>query len=83
MSLYQYYFIFLSKPVNRLNEITTTVPENTIDCVQINLTLGDVIEDGQRVVKEHKFNVGKEDLLIMISELKKAQALMQELSKCS
>uniref|UniRef100_A0A6M2DCI1 Protein tabanus bromius n=1 Tax=Xenopsylla cheopis TaxID=163159 RepID=A0A6M2DCI1_XENCH len=69
--------------VNRLNEITTTVPENTIDCVQINLTLGDVIEDDQRVVKQHKFNVGKEDLLIMISELKKAQALMQELSKCS
>ncbi|XP_026476754.1 COMM domain-containing protein 4 [Ctenocephalides felis] len=69
--------------VNRLKEVTANIPENTIDCVQLNLTLGDVVEDGQRVTKEHIFNIGKEDLIIMINELKKARSLMQELSKSS
>lgn len=65
--------------VNEFEDASISVPENTIDCVQLQLKIKNEIVDGQQQATTHNINVSKGDVKILLKELRTVKRIMDEM----
>lgn len=63
--------------VDVLGDVSYCIPENTIDCVQLNLKIDNEIINGQSRKTNHKINIHKTDLKVLLNELKTVKQIME------
>lgn len=72
----------LASKILRINEFegaTLNVPENTIDCVQLELRIKNEIIDGKQQRSVHNINISKGDAKILLKELRTVKQFMDEM----
>lgn len=73
---YNHYLI-----VNELSSISYTIPrETTVDCAQLSIEIANEIVDGTPTKTNHKINVSKADICILLDELRTIEKIMQDMN---
>ncbi|KAL1402362.1 hypothetical protein pipiens_001864 [Culex pipiens pipiens] len=65
-----------SLTINELESVTSTIPENTIDCVQLQLGIKNEIINGVPQRTTHAVNINRSDVPVLLKELKTIKAIM-------
>lgn len=65
-----------SLTINELESVTSTIPENTIDCVQLQFGIKNEIINGVPQRTTHEVNVNCSDISILLKELKSIKSIM-------
>lgn len=69
-----------SLTVNELDKVNCNVPPNTIDCLQLELNIANEIIDGVSQNVQHKVNIHKDDIPILVKELKTIKGIMDNIN---
>lgn len=74
--------ICLIFPVNELLDISITIPnEKTIDCATLHISIANEIVNGQRAKSEHIVNIGRNDMTLLLNELRQIDTILGEYEK--
>lgn len=65
-----------SLTINELENVTSSIPENTIDCVQLQLGIKNEIINGVPQRTTHAVNINRCDVPVLLKELKTIKAIM-------
>lgn len=65
-----------SLTINELECITSSIPENTIDCVQFQLGISNEIINGVPTRTTHEININRSDIPVLLKELKTVRKIM-------
>ncbi|XP_055638473.1 COMM domain-containing protein 4 [Toxorhynchites rutilus septentrionalis] len=65
-----------SLTINELRSITSNIPNNTIDCVQIRLDIKNEIVNGVPRQITHEVNINRTDIPVLLKELKIVRSIM-------
>ncbi|XP_058822397.1 COMM domain-containing protein 4 [Topomyia yanbarensis] len=62
--------------VNELNSVTSSVPANTVDCVQFQFGIRNEIVNGVPQQTTHTININRSDIPVLLKELRTAKGIM-------
>ncbi|XP_019553133.2 COMM domain-containing protein 4 [Aedes albopictus] len=65
-----------SLTINELESVTRSVPENTIDCVQLQFNIKNEIVNGVPQRTNHAVNINRSDIPVLLKELKSIKSIM-------
>ncbi|KXJ73071.1 hypothetical protein RP20_CCG016567 [Aedes albopictus] len=65
-----------SLTINELESVTCSVPENTIDCVQLQFNIKNEIVNGVPQRTNHAVNINRSDIPVLLKELKSIKTIM-------
>lgn len=65
-----------SLTINELESVTRSVPENTIDCVQLQFNIKNEIVNGVPQRTNHAVNINRSDIPVLLKELKSIKTIM-------
>uniref|UniRef100_A0A1Q3FXX7 COMM domain-containing protein n=2 Tax=Culex tarsalis TaxID=7177 RepID=A0A1Q3FXX7_CULTA len=65
-----------SLTINELESVSSSIPENTIDCVQLQLGIKNEIINGVPQRTTHAVNINRSDVPVLLKELKTIKAIM-------
>ncbi|XP_055548307.1 COMM domain-containing protein 4 [Wyeomyia smithii] len=67
-----------SLTINELEAVTSSTPENTIDCIQLQIGIKNEIINGVPQRTTHAVNINRSDIPILLKEMKRIRSLMEE-----
>lgn len=67
-----------SLTINELESVARTIPENTIDCVQLRFNIKNEIVNGVPQGTSHAVNVNRSDIPVLLKELKSIKSIMDD-----
>lgn len=67
-----------SLTINELEGVTRSVPENTIDCIQLQIGIKNEIINGVPKQTTHAININRSDIPVLLREMKTVRGLMEE-----
>ncbi|XP_055610212.1 COMM domain-containing protein 4 [Uranotaenia lowii] len=65
-----------SLKINELESVSSSIPEGTIDCVQLQFDIANEIVNGVSQPASHTVNVNRSDIPILLKELKTIKSIM-------
>lgn len=69
---------FNTFPVNELVDMNYDIPSDAIDCACITFKLKNEIIDGVPTEINHRINIGRSDIKLLLKEMKTVRNLMDE-----
>ncbi|XP_058451174.1 COMM domain-containing protein 4 [Malaya genurostris] len=67
-----------SLTINELQDVTSSVPENTVNCIQLQFDIKNEIVNGVPQQTTHRININRSDIPVLLKELKTAKGFMDD-----
>lgn len=64
--------------MNELSNVSFDIPEDAIDCARLSFDIRNEIIDGAPTKTTHKINMSKENVRILLKEMKTVRGLIDE-----